>query len=202
MALSSSPVYVSLTRNFGEFRLFLEQMKPREWCSNCLLHGGLSWNLPYPVTMDCVRSLGYTCLLLIEEEVRYQNQISHTSSLMRVHKTLRSALWLFNHHHTAPKPSDQICPVIRHSQTSYQKGQSVLDMSFPTKSVFIHRGDWDAETDSHPATNFLRKFANTFDTVIWSSQTRGICADNPVGRSSWHVWQSHNWRFLLPQGRR
>jgi len=41
-------------------------------------------------------------------------------------------------------------------------------MSYSTTNAFIHTGNWDEETRSHPAVKFLEDYAAEFDKSDWS----------------------------------
>ncbi len=52
-------------------------------------------------------------------------------------------------------------------------------MSYPTQPAYIHTGDWDAETRSHPAMKFMENFTrNAFDKRSWTTGTPA---------TEWHV---------------
>jgi len=38
-------------------------------------------------------------------------------------------------------------------------------MSYKTQPAFVHQGDWDAESDSHPAMKWMHEYTNVFDKV-------------------------------------
>ena len=39
-----------------------------------------------------------------------------------------------------------------------------------TQSAYIHEGDWDQESDAHPASGWMREYTNAFDTVRAQTQ--------------------------------
>ena len=52
-------------------------------------------------------------------------------------------------------------------------------MSYPTQPAYIHIGDWDAETASHPAMKFMENFTRqAIDARGWESGTQA---------SEWHT---------------
>ena len=52
-------------------------------------------------------------------------------------------------------------------------------MSYPTQPAYIHTGDWDTETRSHPAMKFMENFTrNAFDKRSWTTGTPA---------TEWHV---------------
>ncbi|KXS98869.1 hypothetical protein AC578_10872 [Pseudocercospora eumusae] len=43
-------------------------------------------------------------------------------------------------------------------------------MSYATKPVFLHHGDWDDETRQHPALKFMEDYTKAFDNKFYNSE--------------------------------
>lgn len=44
-------------------------------------------------------------------------------------------------------------------------------MSSFTKPALIHQGDWDAESDAHPAMKWMHEYTDEFDKVSFAPDT-------------------------------
>ncbi|KAF2032774.1 hypothetical protein EK21DRAFT_109519 [Setomelanomma holmii] len=62
-------------------------------------------------------------------------------------------------------------------------------MSFPTKPAFVHYGDWDDETRTHPAMKWMEQYTHAVDRKVWNDEpsSNWLTSDHKFQKSTGEV---------------